>query len=221
METRSHFHAELDALKARVTALFDRVEASRQGAVAAYINQDAGVARQVIEADRGINQQACDLDEACLRMLALEQPVALDLRRIVGYARAGINLERLADEAVGVAESALNGPGLPGDCDTSLESLAAHAQRMYALATQAFVEDDTDKALEVCRLDEKAGELAMSVMRCISEALSNCHAAPEASVRAILAARCFERMAGYASNLAEVVVFILKGATLSQQCQPR
>ncbi|WP_300164907.1 phosphate signaling complex protein PhoU [Solidesulfovibrio sp.] len=221
MEPRSHFHAELEALKARVVALFQCVETSRQGAVAAYLQNDGAVARQIMEADKGINQQACDLDETCLRLLALEQPVALDLRRIVGYARASINLERLADEAVGVAESALNGPGLPGDCDKSLEALAAHTAHMFGLVTQAFVADDLNQAMEVCRLDEQARELATAAMRCITEALSQCHAQPEASVRAILAARCFERMGGYAANLAEVVVFILKGATLSQQCQPR
>ena len=126
METRSHFHAELDALKGRVVALFSLVEASRQGALAAYLRQDLVVARQVIEADKAINQQTCDIDESCLRLLALEQPVALDLRRIVGYARAVINLERLADEAVKVAEGALTGAGLPGDCDRSLETLAEH-----------------------------------------------------------------------------------------------
>ncbi|MFU2208314.1 phosphate signaling complex protein PhoU [Solidesulfovibrio sp. C21] len=221
METRAHFHAELDALKGRVIALFELVEASRQGATDAALRHDTGVARTVIDGDREINQATCDIDEACLHMLALEQPVALDLRRIVGYARAVINLERLADEAVVVAEGALTGAGLPGDCDTALEALANHTAHMFRLATKAFVDDNIDDALEVCHIEEKGRELVITAMRTITEALSECHAAPDASVRAILAARCFERMCGYAANLAETVVFILKGATLSQQCQPR
>ncbi len=221
METRSHFHAELDALKGRVMELIQHVEASRQGAEEAYLRHDIEIARRVIEADRLINKQTCDIDEACLQMLALEQPMALDLRRIVGYARAVINLERLADEAVVVAEGALAGVGLPGDCDKILASLAEHAGRMFGLASRAFIDDSVEAALEVCRMDEKAREMAVTSMRCISESLSRCNAAPEDSVRAILAARCFERMGGYAANIAEVVVFILKGATLSQQCHPR
>lgn len=221
METRSHFHAELEALKGRVIHLADLVEASRKGAVTAYLEHDLVTARQVIEADRIINQETCDIDEACLRLLALEQPVALDLRRIVGYARAVINLERLADEAVNIAEGALTGAGLPGDCDKTLETLAAHVAHMYALASKAFAADDMDGALEVCRLDEKARELVVDSMRCITGALSQCQASPEASVRAILAARSFERMAAHTANIAEILVFVIRGVVLSQKCQPR
>jgi phosphate transport system protein len=221
METRSHFHAELEALKGRVTQLFGLVETSRQGAVAAYLRHDLAAARQVIEGDRSINQQTCDIDEACLRLLALEQPVALDLRRIVGYARVVINLERLADEAVNIAEGALTGVGLPGDCDMALKDLSEHVGEMFSQASRAFIADDLDGALEVCRLDEKARELAVAAMRCITEALSLCHATPEAAVRAILAARSFERMAAHAANIAEILVFIVKGVVLSQKCQPR
>lgn len=221
METRSHFHAELDALKGRVIELIEHVETSRREAVTAYVNHDGDIARKVIEGDKLVNKQTCDLDESCLRLLALEQPVALDLRRIVGYARVGINLERLADEAVGVAEGALSGPGLPGECDTALEALAAHTGHMFHLAGRAFAEDSLEEALEVCRLDEKGRELAVESMRCITEALTHCQSSPETAVRAILATRCFERIGGYAANIAEVVVFILKGATISQQCQPR
>ena len=221
MESRSHFHAELDALKGRVIELARLVDASRQGAVDAYFRHDLVVARQVIEADRTINQLTCDIDETCLRLLALEQPVALDLRRIVGYARAVINLERLADEAVRISEGTLTGVGLPGDCDTSLRDLAGHTGRMFTLAAQALTEDDLDVAMEVCRLDERARELAVTATRCITEALSRQQAAPEASVRAILVVRSLERMGGHATNLAEILVFIIKGVLLSQQCQPR
>lgn len=221
METRSHFHAELEALRRRVIGLSQRVEASRQGAMAAYLRHDLAEARQVIEADKAINQETCDIDEACLRLLALEQPVALDLRRIVGYARAVINLERLADEAVAIAEGALTGAGLPGECDTALEVLAEHVGRMYGLASQAFADDGLDEAMEVCRLDMRARELAVAAVRCISDSLAQCKASPEASVRAILAVRSFERMGAHAANVAESLIFILKGVMPSQRCQPR
>ena len=221
METRAHFHAELEALKGRVAALCGLVEDSRQGAVTAYLGRDLGMAKQVIEADRVINQQTCDIDDACLKLLALEQPVALDLRRIVGYARAVINLERLADEAVNIAEGALAGAGLPGDCDGTLQELSEHVAAMYALASRAFVGDDVDAAMEVCRLDEQARELAVAAMRCITQALAQNQASPEDGVRAILACRSFERMAAHAANIAEILVFIVKGVVLSQKCQPR
>ncbi|EKO40101.1 MAG: phosphate transport system regulatory protein PhoU [Solidesulfovibrio magneticus str. Maddingley MBC34] len=221
MESRAHFHAELDALKGRVVALSVLVETARQGAVAAYRQNDQTLARQIIEGDKAINQQTCDIDEACLKLLALEQPVALDLRRIVGYARAVINFERLGDEAVNIAEGALAGAGLPGECDGALMELSDHVAGMLVLASRSFVEDDVDAAMDVCRLDERARELAVAAMRCITEALSRCQAAPEDGVRAILACRSFERMAGHAANLGEILVFIVKGVILSQKCQPR
>ena len=92
---------------------------------------------------------------------------------------------------------------------------------MFTLAAQALTEDDLDVAMEVCRLDERARELAVTATRCITEALSRQQAAPEASVRAILVVRSLERMGGHATNLAEILVFIIKGVLLSQQCQPR
>ena len=89
-------------------------------------------ARQVVDGDGRINEQTCAIDEACLKLLALEQPVALDLRRIVGYARAVINFERLGDEAVTIAEAVLSGAGLPGSPDSALRTLAEHAQHPVA-----------------------------------------------------------------------------------------
>ena len=221
METRSHFHAELDALKDQVTALASLVERSRQDAMTAYFDQDMDLARRVVAGDKVINDQTCAIDEACLKLLALEQPVALDLRRIVGYARAVINFERLADEAVTVAEGALSGAGLPGPSDAALRALAEHVEAMSATTVAAFDGDDLDEAMTVCRHDEKARQLAVAAMRQVTDVLARGLASPEATVRAILAARSFERMAAHAANIAETVVFIVKGATLSQKCQPR
>jgi len=220
METRSHFHAELDALKGRVTHLAALVRQAGQDAVTAYFKQDRDVARRVTDGERTVNEEACDIDEACLKLLALEQPVALDLRRIVGYSRAVINLERLGDESVNIVAGVLAGTGLPGPCDTALRNLGEHVVRMCTATVAAFEADDVPQAMAVCRLDETARELAEAAMRHITEELSRCLASPEATVGAILAARSFERMAAHAANIAETVVFIVKGTALSKQCQP-
>lgn len=223
METRSHFHAELDALKERVSQLAALVEQARRDAVAAYFDQDRDAARRVATGDGAINRETCDIDEICLRLLALEQPVALDLRRIVGYSRAGINLERLADEAVNVASGVLSHeglPGLPDPSDTALRDLATQVGQMFATTLAAFDADDVTQAIAVCHQDERARELAEAAMRHLTETLARNLASPEATVRAILAARSFERMGGHAANIAETVVFVLKGATVSKQCQP-
>lgn len=220
METRSHFHAELDALKGRVTHLAAMVQQASQDAVTAYFDQDKTVAANVTNGERTINEQACDIDEACLKLLALEQPVALDLRRIVGYSRAVINMERLGDESVNIADGVLAGTGLPGPSDTALRTLAEHVVRMCAATTAAFEADDVPQAMAVCRLDETARELAEAAMHHITDELSQSLASPEATVGAILAARSFERMAAHAANIAETVVFVIKGTALSKQCQP-
>ncbi|MGD9609679.1 MAG: phosphate signaling complex protein PhoU [Desulfovibrionaceae bacterium] len=221
METRSHFHAELDALKDDVSHLAALVGSARRQAVAAYFDQDMATARQVVDGDGRINEQTCAIDEACLKLLALEQPVALDLRRIVGYARVVINLERLGDEAVTIAEAVLSGAGLPGSPDMALRTLADHVAGMTATTVIAFNTDDAAQALTVCREDTKARELAVAALRHITTTLAQCQASPEATVQAILATRSLERMAAHAANIAETVVFILQGATMSQKCQPR
>ena len=220
METRSHFHAELDALKGRVSHLAALVDEAAQHAITAYFNQDRAAATALENGDRGINDLTCDIDEACLKLLALEQPVALDLRRIVGYSRAAINLERLGDEAVTIAEGVLAGAGLPETDDVALRALAEHARRMCAAAVAAFDADDVSQAMAVCRLHASARELAEAAMRRITDELSRCLASPEATVRAILAARSFERMGAHAANVAETIVFVVKGAALSKECQP-
>lgn len=220
METRSHFHAELDALKDRVSQLAALVEQARREAMAAYFEQDMDAAQRVVEGDGRINDRTCGIEEDCLKLLALEQPVALDLRRIVGYSRAVINLERLADEAVTIAEGALAGAGLTGVLDGELKTLAEHVGRMCALAVTAFDVDDLVAAMDVCRLNEQAGSLAEAAMRHLTEVVASRQAAPETTVRAILTARSLERIGAHAANVAETVVFVIKGATLSQQCQP-
>mgnify|MGYP003819164877 CR=1 FL=1 len=220
METRSHFHAELDALKGRVSHLAALVRQASQNAAAAYFDQDRKTAGAVTDGERTVNDQACDIDEACLRLLALEQPVALDLRRIVGYSRAVINLERLGDEAVTIAEGVLAGAGLPGPSNAALRTLAEHVLRMCTASVAAFDADDVPQAMAVCRLDEMAQELAEAAMRHITDELTRCLASPEATVGAILAARSFERMGAHAANIAETVVFVVKGTALSKQCQP-
>jgi phosphate transport system protein len=221
METRSHFHAELDALKERVSRLATLVEQSRQDATAAYFEQNMEAAQRVVGGDAAINDQTCVIEEDCLKLLALEQPVALDLRRIVGYSRAVINLERLADEAVTISEGVLTGAGLPGSLDGALKALADQVGRMYARTMAAFADDDLVAAMDVCRLNDQARTLAEAAMRHITDVLAKSQASPEATVRGILAARSLERMGAHAANVAETVVFVLEGATRSQQCQPR
>jgi len=221
METRSHFHAELDTVKSRVAHLAALVETARRDAVAAYFEQDMDAAKRVLAGDGAINDQTCCIEEDCLKMLALEQPMALDLRRIVGYSRAVINLERLGDEAVAVAEGALAGGGRIGPPEAGLKVLAEHVGRMCVQTANAFNADDVEAAMDVCRCNKQARELAEAAMRHITGILSRQEASPEVTVRAILTARSLERIGAHAANVAETVVFVIKGATISQRCQPQ
>ena len=208
-------------LKVDVLHMMHLAQDAVRKAVASLLDHNAALAREVIDADREINDYECRVDSESLKILALHHPVAKDLRFIVGSMRMLVNIERLGDEAVNIAEGALAGAGLPGECDCALMELSDHVAGMLALASRAFVEDDVDAAMDVCRLDERARELAVAAMRCITQALSQCQASPEDGVRAILACRSFERMAAHAANIAEILVFIVKGVVLSQKCQPR
>ena len=105
--------------------------------------------------------------------------------------------------------------------DLSPTEAIRQACLMSATTVAAFDADDAAQAITVCRQDTRARELAVAAMRHITDSLAQGQASPEATVQAILAARSLERMAAHAANIAETVVFILQGATLSQKCQSR
>ncbi len=219
MNMQRHLDDDLSHLRLKVLEMAAYTEKALDQSLRALMERDSSMAQQVIDRDALINQLECEIDEESLRMLALSQPVAGDLRFIVGCMRIIVNLERIGDESVNIAERSLvlaHRPALP--FNHMLEELAGISQEMLRSAIKAFKDDDPDLADRVCDQDVRAGELDLSILKKLIDFMLKETAAIERSVHTVLAARSLERCASLATNVAESVIFIVKGVDVKHRC---
>lgn len=220
MEQRAHFSKKLEDLKVKVLRMAALSESAVHKAIKAYLENDADLAEDVIVGDDIINDMEDEIDNFSLELLALDQPMAVDLRTIVGAQRITVNLERLGDEAVNLAHRAIflsTRPPLPHN--PKMESLASIAKAMLSDALKAYVDDDIQMAGQVCRTDDKADDLNISILRqFVTEMVSESRIV-ERGVHAIIGARHLERIADLATNVAESTVFIVEGTSMKHSCK--
>ena len=220
VEQKAHFTAKLEELKMLVLRMAALSEKALNNSITAYMDRNADMAETVIKEDANINCMEVDIDSLSLEMLALEQPMASDLRRIVGTGRITMNLERLGDEAVNMAHRALfMSTRSPLPYNQKMELLAEKAKEMVSLSLKSFVENDVDLAEDVCNMDNEADELAVKVLKeYIAQMVSETRVV-ERGVHAIMAARHLERVADLATNVAESVIFIVEGENVKHKCR--
>ena len=151
-----HLQREIETLKKRLLVLVAEVETAVYHAALSIENRDAELARQVIDNDDKIDQAEVEVEEDCLKLLALYQPVAIDLRFIVAAMKINNDLERIGDLAVNIAERAEFLATQPKpDISFDFTAMAHIAQRMLKKCIDAFVELNTDMAQEVCATDDQ------------------------------------------------------------------
>ena len=221
MEIRRRFSQDLEDLKIEVLRMGALTESALRRALQALLERDSDLAEEVIDGDQEIDLLEVEIDNRCLRLLALDQPMARDLRFIIGCMRVCTNLERIADQAVNIAERALylnQRPPLPHQ--PLMEQLATTSRDMLSRATSAFNNGVTSQAAEVCQMDDRADELNLKILRhFIDYMIGEVHAVDQA-VNTIIISRCLERCADLATNVAEAVVFIVEGVDIKHHCQP-
>jgi phosphate transport system protein len=207
-----HFHEELDALKQTLLAMGGLVEDQIRRVMQALLSRDDDLAREVIERDRQVNQYDVEVDEKCVELLALNQPAASDLRFITTAMKIVTDLERIGDQAVNIAQRALElhqEPQLKPYVD--LPRMAEMAQRMVKESLDAFVARDTALARAVCAEDEAVDALKEQIFReLLTFMMSDPRTIPRA-LRLILISRFMERVADHATNIAEMVVYMVEG----------
>ena len=210
-----HFELELEALQEQLLLMGGRVESIIQKSISALERRDPALARQVIVDDVVIDRMENEIDERCLRLLALQQPLAGDLRFITGALKISNDLERVGDHAVNIAGSAARlapAPHLQPLVD--IPRLAKLAGGMLHDALDAFVRRDTERARRLCREDDAVDLLNRQVF---DELIRYMTADPSAVPRAmelILVSRNLERVADLATNIAEEVVFIAEARVI-------
>ena len=206
---------ELQSLKERLLQMASLAEAAIGLAVKALVSRDAALARQVIASDQAINMAEVELDELCMRFLALYQPEATDLRFITMAFKINNDLERMGDLAVNIAERTLEllaEPLLKPLLD--IPRMAELAQAMVKDSLDAFVRRDPELARNVCRRDDEVDQLNDQVFRELLTYMLQDPASITRAVALILIGRHLERIADHATNIAEDVIFLVQGRTI-------
>ena len=207
-----HFQYEIERLKKKILHLAAMVEEALQLSVRAATERNAGLAEQVISSDTRIDAFEVELEEECLKILALHQPVAADLRYIVAIFKINSDLERIADLAVNIAERAL---GLATTAERSvpydLNSMLEAAVGMVRHSVDALVRRDVATAQQVRLDDDQVDELHRSAHRAVIEKIRRSPEKGDYLVSLLSIARNLERIADHATNIAEDVIYMVEG----------
>jgi phosphate transport system protein len=207
-----HFHEELEGLKQTLLAMGGLVEDQIRRAMRALLERDDGIAQEVIDRDRQVNTYDVEVDEQCVNLLALHQPAAGDLRFITTAMKIVTDLERIGDQAVNIAQRALElnrEPQLKPYID--LPRMADRAQRMVKESLDAFVAGDTALARQVCAADAEVDALKEQIFRELLTFMMEDPRTVSRAIRVILISRFMERVADHATNLAEMVIYLVEG----------
>ena len=217
-----HLTRDLEALQRRVTRMAARVEDAIYAAIRALQDRDSAPAQEVIVGDAVIDALENEIYEECLKLLALHQPVAVDLRQIATTLTVTTDLERMGDLAVDIAERADALAGLPNILSTGPgPGLAEKLLRMTDMATgmvreglDAFVNLDTRQARRVVRLDDEVDRYHAEIIRDLIVRMRSDPALVEPGLSLFSAVRHLERIADHATNIAEDVVYLVDGEIL-------
>jgi len=215
-----HFVHEIDALKAQLLLMGGRAESIVQKSIESLRRRDPTLAREVLADDRELDQQEIDIEARCVSLLALQQPLASDLRFVTAALKISNDLERVGDHAVNIAQSALRlsaEPQLKPLVD--IPRMTDLAAGMLREALDAFVERDAETARRLVRRDDEVDELNRQMFReLVSFMIEDPHTITRA-MELILVARNLERVADLATNVAEEVVFIAEARIIKHHAE--
>ena len=213
--TNRQYEEELRGLRAGLLKMGGLAERQIAEAIDSLVNRNTGQARETIERDVEVNRMDTEMDERCIRLLALHQPAASDLRFITTGLKITTDLERIGDNAVNICERAIElnqEPQLKPYID--IPRMAEIAQTMVKDSLDAFMRDDTTLAEEVIDRDDEVDLLNYQIYR---ELLSYMAEDPQTIPRAtriLFVSKYLERIADHATNIAEMVVYMVKGRTI-------
>lgn len=215
-----HFHDELSHVKVRLLTMSGEAEAALALAVEALLERDATKAHRVIAGDCGIDALEIEIEEKCIELLGLQQPMARDLRMLTAALKIANDLERVGDHAVNIAQSAERlTESRPIAPEPELIEMARLAREMLADALEAFVRSDAAAARDVCRRDDQVDGLHRSVFRILlTHMMEDAHMIG-AGMELFLVSRNLERVADLATNISEDVVFLVEGKSIKHHAE--
>lgn len=207
-----HFDEVLEQLKEKLLRLSSLVEESVGSAIKACLERNAELAYKVIKSDDAINMLDIEIDDLCLKLLALYQPTAGDLRFITSTMKINSDLERIGDLAVNIAQRTLDLIKVPPlKLRIDIPQMAAASQGMLKDSLNAFVNKDSQLAYEVCKRDDEVDdlnhEIFMKLLKCKSEDLTPV----ERVIDMVLVAKNLERIADHSTNICEEIIYMIDG----------
>ena len=207
-----HFHRELEKIKKMILSLGTLVEERVQMARTAIDEKDAAVAEKIIKSDFEIDEMEVEVEEECLKVLALHQPVAVDLRFLIAVIKINNDLERIGDQAVNIAQRIVTIAEQDFDnfvFDYSI--MVEKAQVMLKMSLDALVNLDVDLALRVCILDDEVDEKKNQAYDRIKQAMKTDPEHIGYYINLLLISRHVERLADHSTNIAEEVIYMIEG----------
>ena len=207
-----HFFRELEKIKKRILSLGAMVEERVRMVIKALELRDADIAERIIKSDHEIDEMEVEIEEECLKILALYQPVAIDLRFLTAVIKINNDLERVADEAVNIAERVqVIAKRQRLDIPFNHSLMAEKSEFMLKKSLDAFVNMDVDIALRVCTLDDEVDNMMNEAYDVVKHAIGEHPDRVSYLINLLLVSRHLERIADHATNIAEEVIYLIEG----------
>jgi phosphate transport system protein len=209
---RKHFSRELEKIKKLLLSLGAMVEEQVRMATRAVETRDAELAQQIIKSDHDIDEMEVEIEEECLKVLALHQPVAVDLRFLIAVIKINNDLERIGDQAVNIAErvDVIAKRGL-SDFFFDYSSMGEKVQDMLKSSLDALVNMDYDLAFSVVKRDDEVDLINKDAYDRIKQAMRDHPGKLGELINLLLISRHLERLADHATNIAEEVIYLIEG----------
>ena len=219
---KRHFHNQLDALQERLLEMAGLAEELFHRAVGGVLERDASLAEGVREEDRAIDALEVEIDERVMELLALQQPMARDLRQIFTTLKISNDLERVGDHAVNIADAAGNLVDLPIIPEIrELEEMTRISQGMLSDSLAAYVSRNPGTARMVCETDDEVDELRDSLYRILVSHMLEEPRRISPALELLRVGQNVERVADLSTNISEDVVFLVTGKTIKHYADER
>lgn len=218
--TRTRFHQGLDDLKQRLLAMGGMAEQAVERAVRAYQTRDLSLCELVLRDESKINAAERDVDEMSIDLLAMQQPMAIDLRFIVACIKINADLERVGDQAVNIAERVMDLLTRPDSAlNVDIPRMAQLSISMVRDALNAFLAADVDMAQAVLERDDLVDNMNREIFEAVDLAMTKSVGGHRNLLDTLIVARNLERVADHATNIAEDVIFWVRGADVRHHAQ--
>jgi len=216
-----HFHEQLDELKARLLTMSERAESLVDLAVDALLTRDADKAQAVLFGDREVDALELEVEQMAVQLLALQQPMARDLRFIISAIKASRDLERVGDHAVNIAESAqrIIASTIDVTPDAEILEMARIAREMLGQSIDAFVRADGALGRAVCRMDDDVDKLNDSLFRIVVTHILEDPKTISTALELLLVSRNLERVADLSTNIGEDAVYLAEGKQIKHRAE--